>query len=379
MKVMKKIKTYHIHTDFKFVNSIGRFEGGDFENFNVFISDDSKLDDSLGSDILTFKNSELDQVIRLCSSADLVVLYDLDLIKSKLALSLPKEVKIAWRFFGYELYSRDRDKYISEKTSKSLLYDGKSLIERMHSIVKRIYRHINIPGTNNYLFKKAVSKIDFFLGLSIVEYNLLNKTWKPLPSFIKLSIYPPKSNVISFDIESKKRKKRILIGNSKSSYNNHLDIFDIVDRSSNKNKFNFQLPFNYGHENSYTKKVREECVNKEYYTLIEEYMPFNKYNKFYEEVGTLVLNNYRQMAMGNIRFAFIHGVKVYLNPRNVLFEELKIKGFIVYSIGKLLDDLNTGDVYLSSEVANNNFNNLIEVSERYTSDDFQNKLLEKIL
>src|SRR5690625_6779382 len=113
---MKKIITYHIHTDIKFVNSIGRFEGGNFVNINIFISDDTKLYKTLDPETLHFKSTDLDKLVKQCKDADLVVLYDLDNLKSKIALLLPKSVKIAWRFFGYELYSKNREDYISNIT-----------------------------------------------------------------------------------------------------------------------------------------------------------------------------------------------------------------------------------------------------------------------
>src|SRR5690625_3217634 len=375
---MKTIKTYHIHTDYKFLNSIGRFKGGNFDNINIFVSDDSELSNSLSSDTLTFKSSYLDKIVQLCKRADLVVLYDLDALKSKIALALPKKVKIAWRFFEYELYSRQRENYISDRTYKAYLSGEKKLLKKIHSIARRIYCHTYIPGTKIFMFKRAVSRIDYFLGLSSVEYKLLTKRWKSLPPFIKLSSYPTKSKVLSYDKNTKKEKKIILLGNSKSYYNNHLDILDIVERSTNKTIYNFKILFSYGLENSYTEKVREFCKDRDYYTLIEDFMPASEFNLFYKGVGALILNNYRQMAMGNIRYAFINGVKVYLNKNNVFYHELKKNGFLVFSIDTLKQDLDVGDVYLSSEEAKNNFDNLSIVSNKYTKYDFQELLYNKI-
>src|SRR5690625_4670151 len=150
---MKTIKTYHIHTDYKFLNSIGRFKGGNFDNINIFVTDDSELSNSLSSDTLTFKSSDLDKIVQLCKRADLVVLYDLDALKSKIALALPKKVKIAWRFFGYELYSRQRENYISDRTYKAYLSEEKKSQKKIQSTTKSIYIQTYITGTKIFMLK----------------------------------------------------------------------------------------------------------------------------------------------------------------------------------------------------------------------------------
>src|SRR5690625_7670464 len=98
-------------------------------------------------------------------------------------------------------------------------------------------------------------------------------------------------------------------------------------------------------------------------------MPASEFNLFYKKVGALVLNNYRQMAMGNIRYAFINGVKVYLSKKNIFYHELRKNGFMVFNIDQLKEDIYSNNVYLSSHDADNNFHNLIEVSNNYRSEE----------
>src|SRR5690625_4179394 len=103
-------------------------------------------------------------------------------------------------------------------------------------------------------------------------------------------------------------------------------------------------------------------------------MPASEFNLFYKGVGALILNNYRQMAMGNIRYAFINGVKVYLSKKNVFYNEFINNGFIVFSTDTIKDDLDNDNIYLSNKDAENNYNKLKEISNRYTKVDFQRNL-----
>src|SRR5690606_29833312 len=128
----------HIHTDYKFISSEQMFYGSYFSNTSVFIGDKSKnheVNDHLL--ILNYKQ-DYQKLLDVCKNVDLVVLYDLDSIKVKLALSLPAHIKIAWRFFGYEIYHRRPDLFKSELSRK---YDVPPIKKRIRKALSNIYQH----------------------------------------------------------------------------------------------------------------------------------------------------------------------------------------------------------------------------------------------
>ena len=357
------IKTIHIYTGHTFIRNSDRFEGDFFENTIVIFSEERKEYKPQGKIIqLNGSKKDIEKVIDICQKAELVVLYDLDPVKIKIALSLPDHIKIAWRFFGHELYDRQRLKYLSKTTQRTL---GAKLI------FEKIWEKKNI-----FPFKKAISRINFFLGLSEAEYHLLVNNWGRLPKFLQLS-FPSidlNANSINFKLKIDDPSPLILVGNSRVMYNNHLDIIKLIEQEPNRHQFNFTLLFNYGLEKYYTKKIRKLTRGKSYFHLIEEFMLIYEFNLLYEKASAVVINSYRQMAMGNIFTAFKKGVKVYLNEKNLMFHWFKEEGFNVYSIRDFQHDLQNDDLSLNEDSALNNFLHLQQLAEKYPKEKFQQTL-----
>src|SRR6056297_2391543 len=104
----KRINTVHIHTDSKFIRETNLFDGNYFKNQIIFIGDKRLYKGDNADAIIFIKRNYLGykKIVKICNSSDLVVIYDLDSIKSAIVNSLSDSVPIAWRFFGYELYQR---------------------------------------------------------------------------------------------------------------------------------------------------------------------------------------------------------------------------------------------------------------------------------
>lgn len=355
------IKTVHIYTGHTFTRNSDRFEGDLFEN-TIIIFSEKRTESKPGERIIQLNGTkkDIEEVIGICQNAELVVLYDLDSVKIKIALSLPDHIKIAWRFFGHELYDRQRLLYLSKTTRKTL---GAKLI------FEKIWEKKNITQ-----FTKALNRINFFLGISETEYRFLSENWGKLPHFIQLSITLTNKDSIPPDFRLKKGEASPLIiaGNSKSLYNNHIDIIKLIVQEPNSQYFNFTILFNYGLEKYYTKKIRKLTRGKNYFHLIEEFMPLDEFNNLYERASAVVINSYRQMAMGNIFTAFKKGVKVYLNEKNLMLHWLKMEGFKVYRIKDLQNDIhNNNNVSLTQDLAIHNFQQLKKLSEKYSDEKFQ--------
>jgi len=378
-----KIKVVHIHTDYKFVyNTSSFFEGSYYDNQIVIIQNNEpyygKFKDK--AILFTTKKRDIKKLINICKNSDLVVLYDLNPIKVRIVLSLPKEIKIAWRFFGYELYQRRKDIFVSEKSIQFNTKPRKIYKQQILSLVKQIYRLARFSLQPKSLFFKAIARINYMLVLSTEEYKLLNIYWPDLPEFIQLphryfdeSLTPP-----SLGIKMKHEKPVIVIGNSRSWYNNHIDLIEMIDRMPYKQNYQFIFLFNYGPEGYYARVVRERVKGKPYYKLIDEFIPPEEFEVFYQKISALVINGYRQMAGANIFMAMEKGVKVYLNDKNVFMQWLKNEGLTVFSINDFEKDLQGGNIQFDMETARKSIEQLKAFSKRYTKEDFQNELYHKL-
>ncbi len=366
----KKMKVIHIHTDKKFVGDSKRFEGSTFINKTIVITESPVKISGIEGNVTFYKNSEFKKIIAACENADLVVLYDLNYVKCRIALALPEEIKIAWRFFGYELYGRDTC-FLSEKSIENSKKSFKKKLQEGLAIGKSLVR---LGETPDSLFWKAVKRVNLMLILSIEEFQLLKKKWEILPDkAVKLSNKPYDVEFFDFYKIKNKERRQVIIGNNRSAYNNHIDILDIVNKIDKKKDYDFTLFFNYGSESYYSNYVKELALDRGF-NLITDFLSLEEFSDVYNEASALVINGYRQMAVANIFQGILRGVKVYLNEKNAFYHWLIKEGFKVYSISNFKKDIEEDNLNLSESDILINFELLKNLSKKYPAIEFQEKI-----
>ncbi|PIY97323.1 MAG: hypothetical protein COY66_00295 [Candidatus Kerfeldbacteria bacterium CG_4_10_14_0_8_um_filter_42_10] len=371
MKNNKVVTVTHIHSNLNFIYGTSFFDGPLFNNKIIFIGDKNSYDGIYKDKALFFKcgRSSVRKIIKLCSSSDLVVFYNLDTIKSVIANRLPQHIKLAWRFFGYELYDRRIEYYQSDLTKK---YCELDLLEKTRRIIEKQAKGIKHLMIWHSLYKmeffRAMKKIDFIIGLSKLEHEQLKSFWSELPNFVQ-SPFDLLENAPPIDIS--KKEDLILLGNSMSPYNNHFDIVGIIEQQFPMTDYKFILPFSYAGKNKYSKILRNRISNNPKFVLIENFVSFNEYALLFSKVRAAVYNCYRQMGMGNILLALNSGVKVYLNKRNVMLQSLMDYGFLVFSIDEFKNDFKQNELQLSYAEAIHNRGVYEQILNNYNKNEFQ--------
>ena len=356
-------KIVHIHTDLKFIDESAIFEGSDFENEIIILGNKGGYNGRYQESAIYVNPSRLNikQLINHCSDTDMVVLYNLCFIKSFIANRLTLRVKIAWRFFGHELYRYYLAEQYSELTKLMLTADKlrpSVLLKRLKNYFPRLQglrKLIDFRAVYDYEFKRAVKRVDFFLWHFQEEYELLSKSWHGLPPFINLPTFClPTINIDSGSSQRREKENLIIIGNCKNALNNHFDIIELLSSSKMFNKYSFYVPFNYDTETSYSLKLRKRVSLYDNIKFIETFLPLNEYELIFQKASALVVNTYRQKALGNIFLALNNGVKVYLNKQNICYSILKNRGFRVYLVDQLYDDLESQNICMRYDENNQN-------------------------
>lgn len=374
---MQKLKVTHIHTDYKFVTDSNFFECKYFENQTIIFQNKDPYTSTLKHKTIVLKNCERDinETISICKNSDLVVLYDLNAIKIRIALELPDSIKIAWRFFGYELYSKLLHIILTRKT---LSYSGGYLYNKIKFLLLQSSLFIKLfkpkIEKDNYLQRQAIKRINFFLCYSSEEYYFLKNRFPELPDLIQLPLLPLHSDYKLI----KGNPKKIVVGHSRSYFNNHIDLLDIIKKHSPNSNHKYILLFNYGTVNSYAEKVKKVAVNVPYTKVVDDFLPSDVFENFYDDISAFVSNSYRQIALGNIFICFVKGVKVYLNQQNIMYEWFLNEGFLVYSINDFSADITTDKLALNDIEAKHNYDNYIKFTKKYSIEKFQKLLFEYI-
>lgn len=363
---MKGKKIYHIHTDFKFLYDSQRFEDELLNNQLIFIGEKDEKNALYHDSALFFSPDDLSKVLETVTDADLIVFYAMCDKKIKLLNQLPSSVKTAWRFFGYELYGTRHDLMFSTKTLE-IMYKRKSYFLGVFFWLNFYYKSLK-----RYLESKKkleyIAKIDYILLFAEEEYIYLKKHWK-MPKFVRLNL----DNKLS-ETDFSQSENRVIVGNSRNSFNNHLDILDII--SKHKTETNFTFFLNYGNKGRYYQEVLERIYHLNNYTIFDEFLNKEEFERIYSTSSSLVLNSYRQMALGNIFMAMKYGLKIYLNNKSPLKAWLLHNGINVSSIADLEADLQNQSLSLTEAERMQNINSFNNLFLSYTKEDFCNKVLE---
>ena len=356
-------KIIHIHTDPKFIDETAVLESSFIENEVIILKGEGNYKGRYHETAIYLNPTwtNLNWLITLCNKADMVVLYNLCLRKAYIANRLDAHIRIAWRFFGQELYRYDIDEQYSDLSIDMLTLERRSLSEKFKRLKKRLLESRALRFLNKYRiiydneFERAISRIDCFLWHYRQEYDFFKKSWPDLPPFINLpTLNMPTMKTESGNSSGYDKEKLIILGNSKNPINNHFDILDMLLPAKNFNSYVVNIPFSYGEETIYSMRLKEKVKNHKNIILSEIFLSLSDYELIFKKASALVINTYRQKALGNILLALKNDVKVYLNTRNISLSILSSQDLRIYSVDQLYDDLENDNIRLSPEdVAHN--------------------------
>lgn len=360
-------KIVHIHCDPKFISQMKKFQSPAFENKLIFLGCREDIPSAWqeGAVAVSPQKGNINKVVSECEQADLVVVYSLASLIPRIILRLPKSQKIAWRFFGYELYEKIPEKMLSPETCRILKEAGIS-----RSYVDRIKGGILLFFPKWSSFNRSIKRIDYFLGFFSEEYELLRSFGFNLPPFLQIPLNGTE-NAVWPDAPPIK-KPILLLGNSGSFFNNHIDIIRVLQKCKRLPRVRIKLIFSYGGSSHYDEVVKKEASKVPNIEFVERFLNISEFERIYQEAAALIINSYRQMALGNIFIALRTGTKIYLSEKNVTFHWLKEKQFKVFSVEHdLQPDLEESAFFLSREEAIHNYNKLVELRGSYTVEEFQ--------
>lgn len=250
---------------------------------------------------------------------------------TELLLAMPETVKVGWVFWGFEVYGRSEFKYE---------YLGKQtrLIHNKH-VIKQMFKKFIKPlitfqkYTSEYETPISVYKrVDFCLTDVKEDFQVAEEKLKTSFQWFWYNYYNIEETIGNELLKQKVNGKNILLGNSASITNNHLEIFSILQ------KFNLQdrqviTPLSYG-ENFYANLMLHKgksMLGESFHPLVT-FMERDAYNSIINSCCIVIMNHYRHQAMGNILTALWLGARVYLSNRSSTYRYFKRLGIFIQSV-----------------------------------------------
>lgn len=254
-----------------------------------------------------------------------IVFHSLVYNQAKLAITIRKRLKIpmVWCPFGYEVYNMlpEFKRNIYKTVTAEKFASTQTLFDRAINI---------LDFFKGKVIRKAIKQMDY-CAIAIDEEFDLYKDKIGMSAKHSWFSYYPVDRLISNNDE-KIIGMNILLGNSSSPSNNHIEAFEFLS--------NFDLtdrtiiaPLSYGSK-KYGDFIAREGKKRfgDKFQYLREFLPLAEYNKMVMSCDIVIMNHSRQEAFGNILTSLWYGATVYINKESTIYQYLNKSGIKVFKI-----------------------------------------------
>ncbi|AKB23276.1 TDP-N-acetylfucosamine:lipid II N-acetylfucosaminyltransferase [Methanosarcina sp. WH1] len=280
---------------------------------------------------------------------DFIVLHSLNEFNQEVVAHASPCLKFVWIGMGldyYDIIYEDRESLYQEQTKDII----KGLAKKKNSTSNLLKRLAKSIFYKNLEKKAIVEKINFFAPVLENEYDMVASKFKSnFPDYVNWN-YGSTSEIIEGKMKhSNLNGNNILVGNSATPTNNHLEIFGFL-RTQNMNGKKIICPLSYG-DSEYASILRNK--GKVYFgnsfLSVDEFMPYEKYINLISSCSNVIMNHHRQQGTGNILAMLYLGAKVFLNEKNPLYAYYKENGVVIFNVDELYKNSSLLDLHLSEE------------------------------
>jgi len=275
---------------------------------------------------------------------DVVFFHSLPEKRYNLFKYIPEEKIVIWWTWGYDIYEssyglkpllsielyKDHTKqFVSERKNR--------ILDKIKKIIKTHFLKVKY----GILRENILKRIDYFQPVIPTEYKLIleNNDFHAKEFYYYNS--EVKAEIVDGNVLKKAATGAILIGNSASYTNNHLDVWEYIKQLKPKDH-KIIFPLNYGDVQyaNYLKTVIKSEDNE--LIFLNAFMPRDEYFSLLNECSYAIFGVMRQQAMGNISYCIRNGIKVFLFCDSLVYKYLKKEGYSVFCIENMdYESLNT--------------------------------------
>ncbi|RKE45392.1 4-alpha-L-fucosyltransferase (glycosyl transferase family 56) [Sphingobacterium detergens] len=325
------------------------------ENIFIFFTNDSySINDSV--DLFSIKNLKLNEIINEKKIEGLII-HGLYPQFAKLICGLKSDIKIAWFVWGFDIYNRPkvrRTLYAAE--TKSIVLNSMSIAERFKSypFLRKLFCLITKKEDFEIYIESSYKRITYFCTYIFEDFKFFDTHFNHRTSFFDTPFCSIEQYLAgNKELRINDNARDIIIGNSNSSENNHLDVFLNLKKISLELP-NIYVPLSYGNDLVYRgvvlKKGKE--IIREHFQPLLDFMDRGKYFEILRGCSVAIFYHYRQQAMGNIIALLYMGVRVYLSQKNPIYQFFLRHDISVYDFDSEFKKFSNQKMY--SEDAENN-------------------------
>ena len=340
-----KIHNIFVGTDLKFIPNYvrmtqhyGLFDRSEFHFFSNNHQKILSLKSQINPHIHSLNEDDYKKVLSLLQPGDSVVFHAFSHAQYSLIMQMPTYVKKIWIFWGYEGYHAMY--YSSLVDNKSWLAANKHKGTKVfikHLLKKYFLQHIKRYGIQT---REIIKHMDVCATWDLWGHEFVKKI-NPDIQTIHFSYYPAEWMFWPEEVPPMTIHKNILLGNSVSYTNNHIEALYYLKKMS----YSFDkvyLPLSYGNQPHYLKNLIQtgKRLLGDKFIPMTQFLPLEEYNKLFNNMRLVWMNHIRQQAAGNIFTALAYGKPVVLHPKSHMhytFSRWGIKTFNPKNIPELMN------------------------------------------
>lgn len=216
-----------------------------------------------------------------------------------------------------------------------LLYFNQELLKKCYWVMWG--GDFYFPETKSKIRHKIIRNMGHCIPVTPDDYVYLKSNYNTKAKYNKCINYIRSIKLESSEIKQKKlNTKKILIGNSATNTNRHLEIFNLLKNYKN---LKIIVPLSYG-DNNYAKNIIAKGKELfENFTPLIDFMEYDKYHTLLENIDIAIFNHNRQQGVGNILLILSMGKTLYLSKENNAYNMLKNMDISFFDIDILKEGL----------------------------------------
>jgi dTDP-N-acetylfucosamine:lipid II N-acetylfucosaminyltransferase len=271
------------------------------------------------------------------NSIDVLIIHYLRDDAIKFLSSSNLKIPVIWFFWGADGFSLPKfhNEFLSRKTInvKINLLFKQSLLSGGKELVKIVFKDFISYSKQNREKISVINKMHSIVPVVPGDFEIINSKYSiKARSFHLNYVNPVLSGDANYDFVD---NGDILLGNSASYTNNHIDVLDVLENMDLGDR-RLIIPLSYGNA-MYADFIREYTSLRKIKNVecLIEFLPLDEYNKIVSGCEIVVMNHYRQQGIANIATALTIGAAVYLNEKSTIYKYLVTNGIIVFPINSL--------------------------------------------
>ena len=285
---------------------------------------------------------------KLIRNADAIIVHGMS-IQGAISFIIGKNSIKIWSGWGYDYYGNSKN-----PDANILSDDTVELIRAVGAKKNKITSYFELFKclANSYLRNLSAKNTDYFSAPIPQDYFVFKERFKNTSAeYVQLN-YGDVTSTFN-KISSLKGGNDILVGNSSSATNNHIDIFNSLKKLNIEGR-KIVVPLTYG-DPDYQEMIIE-IGNKFFGNLffpIINHLPLDDYLRLISNCNIAIMNHHRQQGLGNLGACFYSGMHVYLNDLNPAFDFFKERGAILNSTHDLVKSELPKGLLSASEISRN--------------------------